>query len=64
MTLNASVQSAAMGLAAIAGGLIIGRDAQGHLTHYWVAGVVGVMVSLSTIWMAARVHVHEAPHRT
>ena len=64
MTLNASVQSAAMGLAAIAGGLIIGRDAQGHLTHYWVAGLLGVMVSLSTIWMAARVHVHEAPHRT
>lgn len=63
MTLNASVQSAAMGLAAITGGLIIGRDAQGHLTHYWVAGVLGVMVSLSTIWMAAKVHMHEATHR-
>ncbi len=60
MTLNASVQSAAMGLAAITGGLIIGRDAQGQLTHYWMAGVLGVLVSLATIWMAGQVQVHES----
>ena len=63
MTLNASVQSAGMGLAAIAGGLIIGRDAQGHLTHYWMAGLLGALVSLSTIWMAGKVHLHEAGPR-
>ena len=60
MTLNASVQSAAMGLAAITGGLIIGRDAQGQLTHYWVAGLLGASVSLLTIWVAGHVRVHEA----
>ena len=63
MTLNASVQSAAMGLAAITGGLIIGRDAQGQLTHYWAAGLLGAAVSLATIWMAAKVRMHEAAHR-
>jgi predicted MFS family arabinose efflux permease len=63
MTLNASVQSAGMGLAAIAGGLIIGRDAQGHLTHYGMAGLLGALVSLSTIWVAGKVHMHEAGHR-
>ncbi len=38
MTLNSAVQSASMGLAALVAGLIIGRDAQGQLTGYWVAG--------------------------
>ena len=45
MTLNSAVQSASMGLAALVGGLIIGRDAQGHLTLYWVAGLLGWALS-------------------
>ncbi len=41
MTLNSAVQSASMGLAALVAGLIIGRDAQGQLTGYWMAGLLG-----------------------
>jgi predicted MFS family arabinose efflux permease len=52
MTLNSSVQSASMGLAALVAGLIIGRDAQGQLTGYWMAGLLGVAASLLSVWMA------------
>lgn len=58
LSLNAAVQSAAMGMAALVGGLIIGRDAQGHLTHYWVAGLLGSLLSLATVWLVSRVRVH------
>jgi predicted MFS family arabinose efflux permease len=58
LSLNAAVQSAAMGIAALVGGLIIGRDDQGHLTHYWVAGVLGSLLSLATLWLVSRVRVH------
>jgi predicted MFS family arabinose efflux permease len=61
MTLNSAVQSAAMGLATLVGGAIIGRDAQGQLTHYWVAGVIGVVASFLSVWLAGRVHLHGAP---
>jgi predicted MFS family arabinose efflux permease len=60
MTLNSAVQSAAMGLAALVGGAIIGRDAQGQLTHYWMAGGMGVVASLCSIWLAGRVRLHGA----
>ena len=61
MTINSAVQSAAMGLAAMVGGAIIGRDAQGQLTHYWMAGVIGVVASLVSVWLAGRVRLHGAP---
>ena len=60
LSLNASIQSAAMGVAALGGGLIIGRDAQGHLTHYWVAGLLGSLLSLATLWLVSRVRVHDS----
>jgi predicted benzoate:H+ symporter BenE len=57
MTLNSAVQSASMGLAALLAGLIIGRDAQGQLTGYWMAGLLGVVASivaaLSAVALAA-----------
>jgi predicted MFS family arabinose efflux permease len=61
MTINSAVQSAAMGLAAMVGGAIIGRDAQGQLTNYWMAGVIGVVASLVSVWLAGRVRLHGAP---
>jgi predicted MFS family arabinose efflux permease len=65
MTLNSAVQSGAMGLAAVVGGLVIGRDAQGQLTHYWVAGLIGVLACGLTAWLAGRVRLHEgAPPAT
>ena len=61
MTLNSAVQSASMGLAALVAGLIIGRDAQGQLTLYWVAGLIGVLASLLSAWLAGRLRLHGAP---
>ena len=46
MTLNSAVQSLSMGLAAMVGGQILGRDAGGNLTHYWMAALVGGSASL------------------
>jgi predicted MFS family arabinose efflux permease len=61
MTLNSAVQSASMGLAALVSGLIIGRDAQGQLTLYWVAGLLGVVASLLSVLMAGHLRLHGAP---
>ncbi|MCU0925895.1 MAG: MFS transporter [Hydrogenophaga sp.] len=58
MALNAAVQSAAMGLASLVGGLIIGRDAAGQVQHYWVSGLLGATASLVAIALARRVKVH------
>jgi predicted MFS family arabinose efflux permease len=60
MTLNASVQSAAMGLAAFVGGLIIQRDPQGMVQNYWMAAVVGGCASLASLWMAGKLTLHGA----
>ncbi len=61
MTLNSAVQSASMGLAALVAGLIIGRDGQGQLTFYWVAGLLGVCASLLSAWLAGHLRMHGAP---
>lgn len=60
MTLNASVQSAAMGVASLVGGVLIGRDAQGLVQNYWMAAVVGMAASLGAVWVAGRLHLHGA----
>jgi len=60
MALNASVQSAAMGLASFVGGLIISRDAAGLVQQYGVSGWVGASASLMAIVLARRVRVHAA----
>ena len=60
MTLNSAVQSASMGLAALVAGLIIGRDAQGQLTLYWVAGLLGVLASVLSVWLAGHLRLHGA----
>ena len=58
MTLNASIQSAAMGLAALLGGHIISRDAQGLVQNYWGNALVGAAASLLSIWLVGRLHMH------
>ena len=63
MTLNSAVQSASMGLAALVAGLIIGRDAQGQLTGYWLAGLLGVVASLLSVWLAGHLRLHGAPQK-
>jgi predicted MFS family arabinose efflux permease len=61
MALNASVQSAAMGLASFLGGLIISRDANGLVQSYWVAGLLGVCASLAAVVMSRRLKLHGTP---
>lgn len=59
MTLNAAMQSAGMGLAAMVGGLIIGRNDQGQLTHYWLAALLGAVASVCTVWVAGHIRLHQ-----
>jgi predicted MFS family arabinose efflux permease len=61
MTLNSAVQSASMGLAALAGGHIISRDAQGLVQNYWMAAVLGACASVLAIAVARRLDLHQAP---
>lgn len=58
MTLNASVQSAAMGLAALVGGYVIERNAQGLVEHYWLAACIGAAASLLSVWVVRKLVIH------
>jgi predicted MFS family arabinose efflux permease len=60
MTLNSSVQSAAMGLAALLTGQLISRDAQGYIQGFWMAALVGTLSSLLAMWLAGRLLLHGA----
>lgn len=63
MALNASVQSAAMGLASLVGGPIA-RVAAGRVEHYWVAGLIGVVASFVSIALARGLRLHGAGQGT
>lgn len=58
MALNSAVQSVAMGLAAILGGLIVSRDAQGLLQHYGWSALVGVVASMLAIWLVGQLRLY------
>ena len=60
MTLNASVQSAAMGVASFVGGVLISRDAQGLVQNYWVAALVGISAGVLSMLVVGRLHLHGA----
>ena len=57
MSLNGSVQSASMGIASLAGGLLIGRGPAGEVTGFALCGALAVVLSLLSIWWAGRVRV-------
>ncbi len=59
MTLNSSVQSASMGLAAFIGGFIISRDANGMVQNYWMAAVLGAFASFGAVWLAGKLTLHQ-----
>ncbi len=61
MAINSSIQSAAMGLAAFLGGLIISRDAQGLVQHYGVAALLGIAATLVSVWLVGRLSLYGAP---
>lgn len=54
MALNSAMQSLGMSVAAFLGGLIISRDPQGLVLHYWGNGLVGVAASLVSFWLVGR----------
>lgn len=58
MAFHSSVQSGAMGAGTVVGGLILARDAQGQLQHYWMAAVVGVAAALASIVVVRSLHLH------
>ncbi|MEY4303050.1 MAG: Purine efflux pump PbuE [Pseudomonadota bacterium] len=58
MTLNSAVQSLAMGIAALVGGQILGGDGNGHLTHYWIAALLGGCASLLSFVLASKLRLH------
>lgn len=60
MALNSSVQSAAMGVAAFVGGLIISRDAQGLVQHFWINALLGVVASVLSVVLVGRLKLHGA----
>lgn len=61
MTLNASVQTAAMGVGAFIGGHIISRDAQGLLQNYGWVGLLSALASVWGFWLAGRLRL-QASH--
>ncbi|MDH2917327.1 MAG: MFS transporter [Gallionella sp.] len=60
MSLNATVQSLAMGLAATLSGFIITQDAAGHVIGYQNVGYVAITANIIAIWFVSRVVMHDA----
>lgn len=59
MTLNSSMQSAGMGLAAFVSGLIIARGPDGHLQYYWVCSIVALISNSMAMWLATRLEIRQ-----
>lgn len=61
MALNSSVQSFSMGAAAFVGGLLISRDALGHVQGYWLNAVGGCVALAASLWVVQRIIMHQNP---
>lgn len=55
MSINSSVQQLATGLAAMVGGAIVTKDADGHIVHYPLVGYLSITLILISVWLAGRV---------
>ncbi len=58
MTLNSSMQSAAMGSAALMGGYLISRDVDGLIVNYWLCSVVAIAFNALALLIARRIQVY------
>ena len=58
MSLNGAVQSLSIGIATWIGGVLIQRNPQGQVTHYWMCAVAGIAASVVAYWLAQRVKIH------
>ena len=61
MALNSSVQSAAMGVASFVGGLVISRDAQGLVQHFWMNAVISMVATGLGLMLVGRLKLYGAP---
>lgn len=55
MSINSSAQQMATGLAAMIGGAIVHKTADGHIEHYAVVGYFSMLLIAMSIWLAGRV---------
>jgi predicted MFS family arabinose efflux permease len=60
MSLNGAVQSVSIGLASWVGGMLLQRNDQGQVTHFWLCALVGVAASVVAYGLAQHVKVHTA----
>ena len=58
MSLNGAVQSLTIVIATRIGGVLIQRNPQGQVTHYWMCAVAGIAASVVAYWLAQRVKMH------
>lgn len=61
LSLNGSVQSLAMGLAAWVGGLLLSRGPDGRVEGYGTAGWLALACTLGAVWLVGRLRTHDAP---
>lgn len=59
MSLNSTVQSLAMGLAATLGGFIVTQQSNGQIAGYQNVGYVAIAANLLAIWFVARIVMHD-----
>jgi len=59
MSLNATMQAFAMGLASTLAGFIISQDNAGHIVDYGRVGYVAIAANLLAIWFVSRIAVHD-----
>jgi len=59
MSLNATTQSLAMGLATTLAGFIISQGANGQVVDYGMVGYVAVTANLLAIWFVGRIAMHD-----
>ena len=59
MTLNSSMQSAAMGLAALVGGHLITRSPEGLIQNYWLCSLVAIVFNVIALLIARQVRMYK-----
>jgi predicted MFS family arabinose efflux permease len=59
MSLNATVQSLAMGLAATLAGYIVTQQSNGQIVGYQNVGYIAIAANLLAIWFVARIVMHD-----
>lgn len=61
LSINASLQQLALGLASFVASAVVGRGPGGELTHYGMVGFISVALGLAALWIARRIQAVERP---